>query len=197
MVFVDRAPARIAADCVIEDDLGGARLATDHLLGHGHRRIAFIGDSIRAPDHDAATAGVPRGPGRRRSRRSTRSSSTSAAPIGPARRDAAALHPARRPAVRRLLLERADARWPSPRPAAPRRVTGSPSVSFGDFPMAASLRAVGHRHRPGPGRRRQLRGGAALPAHRRAHEAAAPPHRPPGLADRAHLQPQPVGLSWR
>ena len=49
MVFLDRAPARIAADCVIEDDLGGARLATTHLLHHGHRRIAFIGDSLRAP----------------------------------------------------------------------------------------------------------------------------------------------------
>lgn len=48
MVFVDRAPGRIAADCVIEDDFGGAHLATTHLLGHGHRRIAFVGDSYRA-----------------------------------------------------------------------------------------------------------------------------------------------------
>jgi LacI family transcriptional regulator len=48
MVFVDRAPAKIAADCVIEDDLGGAHLATTHLLDHGHRRIAFIGDADRA-----------------------------------------------------------------------------------------------------------------------------------------------------
>ena len=48
MVFVDRAPGQIAADCVIEDDFGGARLATTHLLQHGHRRIAFVGDSDRA-----------------------------------------------------------------------------------------------------------------------------------------------------
>ncbi len=48
MVFVDRAPARLTADCVIEDDAGGARMATEHLLGHGHRRIAFIGDEYRA-----------------------------------------------------------------------------------------------------------------------------------------------------
>jgi LacI family transcriptional regulator len=48
MVFLDRAPARIAADCVIEDDFGGAHLATTHLLHHGHRRIAFVGDSDRA-----------------------------------------------------------------------------------------------------------------------------------------------------
>jgi LacI family transcriptional regulator len=48
MVFVDRPPARLAADCVIEDDFGGARLATTHLVHHGHRRIAFVGDSNRA-----------------------------------------------------------------------------------------------------------------------------------------------------
>ena len=49
MVFVDRAPARLTADCVTEDDAGGARLATTHLLDEGHRRIAFIGDAHRAP----------------------------------------------------------------------------------------------------------------------------------------------------
>jgi len=30
------------ADCVFPDDFNGARLATEHLLGFGHRRIAFI-----------------------------------------------------------------------------------------------------------------------------------------------------------
>jgi LacI family transcriptional regulator len=49
MVFVDRAPARMKADYVIEDDLGGARLATTHLLHHGHRRIAFVGEVDPAP----------------------------------------------------------------------------------------------------------------------------------------------------
>jgi LacI family transcriptional regulator len=49
MVFVDRAPRKLTADSVIEDDAGGARLATDHLVRHGHRRIAFIGDDTRAP----------------------------------------------------------------------------------------------------------------------------------------------------
>jgi LacI family transcriptional regulator len=48
MVFVDRAPGRIVADCVLEDDFGGAHLATTHLLRHGHDRIAFVGDSLRA-----------------------------------------------------------------------------------------------------------------------------------------------------
>ena len=46
VVFVDRPPRGIKADSVIEDDVAGAREATAHLLGHGHRRVAFIGDSL-------------------------------------------------------------------------------------------------------------------------------------------------------
>jgi len=46
IVFIDRPPAGIVADSVVEDDHGGAYAATRHLIGHGHRRIAFIGDSI-------------------------------------------------------------------------------------------------------------------------------------------------------
>jgi LacI family transcriptional regulator len=43
-VFVDR-PVDGAFDAVIGDDRGGARRGTRHLLSHGHRRIAFLGDS--------------------------------------------------------------------------------------------------------------------------------------------------------
>ena len=46
IVFVDRPPRGIKADSVIEDDVAGAREATAHLLGHGHRRVAFIGDTL-------------------------------------------------------------------------------------------------------------------------------------------------------
>lgn len=49
IVFVDRSPIRLAADSITEDDIGGAALATEHLIGHGHRRIAFIGDAADAP----------------------------------------------------------------------------------------------------------------------------------------------------
>jgi LacI family transcriptional regulator len=45
IVFVDRTPSRITADSVVEDNYGGAYEATAHLIGHGHRRIAFIGDA--------------------------------------------------------------------------------------------------------------------------------------------------------
>jgi LacI family transcriptional regulator len=42
MVFVDRAPKGLPGVYVIEDDLGGARDAVNHLARHGHRRVAFF-----------------------------------------------------------------------------------------------------------------------------------------------------------
>lgn len=49
IVFVDRPPVGIAADSFIEDDIGGASLATTHLIEHGHSRIGFIGDDLDVP----------------------------------------------------------------------------------------------------------------------------------------------------
>lgn len=43
-VFVDRPPVGFEADSVLSDNEGGARAATEHLIRHGHRRIAFVGD---------------------------------------------------------------------------------------------------------------------------------------------------------
>jgi LacI family transcriptional regulator len=44
-VFVDRVPRGLdRADVVLLDDERGGRLATAHLLAHGHRRIALISD---------------------------------------------------------------------------------------------------------------------------------------------------------
>lgn len=45
MVFVDRFPHGIDVDSVTVDNVGGAHAAVRHLLEHGHRRIAIIGDS--------------------------------------------------------------------------------------------------------------------------------------------------------
>ncbi len=44
VVFVDRPPAGLDADVVLLDDLGGARSAVEHLLAHGHERIAMVAD---------------------------------------------------------------------------------------------------------------------------------------------------------
>lgn len=49
MVFMDRRPRKLTASFVAHDDTGGTRLAISHLLDHGHRRIAFAGDSQSVP----------------------------------------------------------------------------------------------------------------------------------------------------
>ena len=46
IVFLDRPPGRIKADCVMLDNVGGARLAVDHLISHGHRGIAILGERL-------------------------------------------------------------------------------------------------------------------------------------------------------
>lgn len=42
VVFVDRPPRGIDADVVSVDNEGGGRLATNHLIQHGHKRIAIL-----------------------------------------------------------------------------------------------------------------------------------------------------------
>ena len=39
----------LSADSFVHDDHGGAVAATEHLIGLGHKRIAFIGDTIELP----------------------------------------------------------------------------------------------------------------------------------------------------
>jgi LacI family transcriptional regulator, galactose operon repressor len=44
VVFMDRPPGNLEADSILIDNVGGARVATEHLLAGGHRRIGVIGD---------------------------------------------------------------------------------------------------------------------------------------------------------
>ena len=44
IVFLDRPPGRIRADQILLDNVAGGRLAVEHLLRHGHRRVAVLGD---------------------------------------------------------------------------------------------------------------------------------------------------------
>jgi LacI family transcriptional regulator len=44
LVFVDRPPVLLPADSIIADNRNGAAMAVRHLIAHGHRRIAFLGD---------------------------------------------------------------------------------------------------------------------------------------------------------
>ncbi|HEY5223390.1 MAG TPA: LacI family DNA-binding transcriptional regulator [Microbacteriaceae bacterium] len=45
-VFVDREPVGVEADAVVSDNAAGATRATSHLIEHGHRRIAYLGDRL-------------------------------------------------------------------------------------------------------------------------------------------------------
>ncbi|MEU6538415.1 LacI family DNA-binding transcriptional regulator [Streptomyces sp. NPDC047000] len=46
IVFIDREPIGLDADSVLVDDRAGARMAVEHLLARGHRRIAYVGDRL-------------------------------------------------------------------------------------------------------------------------------------------------------
>jgi LacI family transcriptional regulator len=43
VVFLDRPPSYLDADTVLSDNAGGISIAVDHLVRHGHRRIAYLG----------------------------------------------------------------------------------------------------------------------------------------------------------
>ncbi|GAA2684377.1 transcriptional regulator, LacI family [Actinosynnema pretiosum] len=45
VVFLDRPAGDVVADTVLVDNIGGTAEAVAHLAAHGHRRIAFLGDS--------------------------------------------------------------------------------------------------------------------------------------------------------
>jgi len=47
VVFVDRPAAGFPADSVLATNVTGATEAVRHLIGHGHQRIAFLGDQSR------------------------------------------------------------------------------------------------------------------------------------------------------
>jgi len=60
IVFVDRAPAGLVTDTFHDDDEAGGHLACKHLLQHGHRRIAYIGDKIHLSTETNRLAGYRR-----------------------------------------------------------------------------------------------------------------------------------------
>jgi LacI family transcriptional regulator len=57
VVLIDRAAPGIAADVVHIDDRQAADDAVTHLIGHGHRRIAYIGDASSIPTSSARLDG--------------------------------------------------------------------------------------------------------------------------------------------
>jgi LacI family transcriptional regulator len=49
LVFIDREPVGLLADVVLTDNVVWTRAATQHLIDHGHRRIALLGDDVSIP----------------------------------------------------------------------------------------------------------------------------------------------------
>ncbi len=71
VVFVDREPKPLLGDAVLSDHRAGARRATEHLLAHGHRRVALLTDDLRIQSarerrdgylEALAAAGIPADP---------------------------------------------------------------------------------------------------------------------------------------
>ena len=57
VVCADIAPRGLEVDSVTSDNHGGSRTAVDHLIAHGHRRIAFLGDGGRNDTSDGRFRG--------------------------------------------------------------------------------------------------------------------------------------------
>jgi LacI family transcriptional regulator len=57
LVFVDRPAGHLDADSVASDNTGGSIEAVEHLLAHGHRRIAFLGDILSITTADERLQG--------------------------------------------------------------------------------------------------------------------------------------------
>ena len=61
VVFVDRPPRGVDADSVTVDNHRGGRLAAEHLLAQGHRRIAVLVDLETIPTAARRLAGFTDG----------------------------------------------------------------------------------------------------------------------------------------
>ena len=64
VVFVDRPPASVDVDVVLSANRDGADDAVTHLIAHGHRRIAYLGDFVDIYTAAERLAGYERALGR-------------------------------------------------------------------------------------------------------------------------------------
>ena len=177
MVFIDRQPRKLNADSVVEDDFGGAKTATTHLIQHGHQRIAFIGDALTVPTTERRFAGLPGCTCRGRycrglvtdlagHRRPTHDHARHTAVAGPAaatHRDLFVqrpLHPTGRPAT-------------APHPPQRRR-----AHQLRRLPDGRHADPLHQCHRSEPRQSRHFRRQAALRSGRQAHQAVPQAHRP-------------------
>jgi LacI family transcriptional regulator len=100
IVFLDRPPRGVEADTVLLDNVGGARAAVEHLLRHGHERIAYVGDMpplYTASERLIGYRAALRGAGLRPDEGLVSAGSHDAASAEQATRELLALPPERRP----------------------------------------------------------------------------------------------------
>ena len=169
----------IEADTVLLDNLGGARRAVEHLIAHGHTRIAFVADAAELYTARERLAGYREALSARGARARTRRWSSAATTTPTPRRRAVAqllgLPDERRPTalLRRQQPQHGRRAARARRPRAPARA--------GRLRRLRAGRPARHRPSCAPTRRARRAGGGARvrpPRRRRPPAAARSPSRP-------------------
>jgi LacI family transcriptional regulator len=139
VVLVDRPAPGLAADLVEIDDYRAAFDATAHLIGYGHRRVAYVGDTPAIPTSAARLRGYRDALAQRGVEADERLvNCDSATSQAAARAVSAMLGGARPPTAILSATTRASLGVVPALHAAGR--TDIALISFGDFPMADALR---------------------------------------------------------
>lgn len=167
IVCVDRAAPGLDADAVVVDNFGAVKEAVHHLIAHGHRRIAYVGDKP-----EIWTFGE-----RHRGYRAALEAEGIDADPAIVRHGLRSGPEAAQAVTEILSLPEPPRRcWPATKssrsgcwPSCPRhRVSQLRRLRPG---RAAD--SAGHRHRPGPGRARDERRSSPVRPHPRGHVSAA------------------------
>jgi LacI family transcriptional regulator len=139
VVLVDRPAPGLRADLVEIDDHRAAFDATAHLIRHGHRRIAYIGDTPAIPTSAARLRGYRDALAQHRIEADESLVNSDSATSQAAARTVSALVSAPRPPTAILSAATRTSLGVVPALHAAGR-TDIALVSFGDFPMADALR---------------------------------------------------------
>jgi LacI family transcriptional regulator len=138
VVLVDRSAPGLAADLVEIDDYRAAFDATAHLIGHGHQRVAYIGDTPAIPTSAARLRGYRDALARHRVEADMHLVNCDSATSQAAARAVSAMVSGSRPPTAILSADTRASLGVVPALHAAGR-TDIALVSFGDFPMADSL----------------------------------------------------------
>ena len=139
VVLVDRPAPGLSADLIEIDDHRAAFDATGHLIAHGHRRIAYVGDTPAIPTSAARLRGYRDALAHHRVEADERLVNCEAATSQAAARAVSALVSGTRPPTAILSAATRASLGVVPALHAAGR-TDIALVSFGDFPMADALR---------------------------------------------------------